>query len=66
MRLIPINPEKMFYSLKKAVMCKVLEKRKKQKPFDYERAEAFSLQGLEDSMVNNSYYFSPPVNLRLW
>lgn len=56
----------MFYSLKKAVMCKALEKRKKQKPFDYERAEAFSLQGLEDSMVNNSHYFSPPVNLRLW
>ena len=56
----------MFYSLRKAVMCKTLEKRNKQKPFDYERAEAFSLQGLEDSMVNNSYYYSPPVNLRLW
>ena len=48
----------MFYSLKKAVMCKALAKRNKQQPFDYERAEAFSLQGVEDSMVNNSYYFS--------
>ncbi len=48
----------MFFSLKKKIMCKVLEKRNIQKPFDYGYAESFSLDGETDPLVNNSYYFS--------
>jgi hypothetical protein len=39
-------------------MCKALEKRIKQHPFDYQYAENFSLEGEEDPLINNSYYFS--------
>lgn len=39
-------------------MCKALEKRIKQHPFDYQYAESFSLDGEEDPLINNSYYFS--------
>lgn len=48
----------MFFALKKKIMCKVLERRKAQKPFDFQYAEGFSLEGEADPMVNNSYYFS--------
>ena len=39
-------------------MCKALEKRTKQHPFDYQYAENFSLEGEKDPLINNSYYFS--------
>ena len=39
-------------------MCKALEKRIKQHPFDFQYAENFSLEGEEDPLINNSYYFS--------
>ncbi|MBR1699476.1 MAG: hypothetical protein IJ714_06820 [Bacteroidales bacterium] len=42
-------------------MCKVLEKRKKQKPFDYERAEAFSLQ--EELSFDDTYMGKPVADV---
>jgi len=48
----------MFYRLKKKIMCKALDKRNKQKPFDYRYAENYTLQGESDPLLNNSYYFS--------
>lgn len=51
-------PLSMFYDFKKKIMCKALEKRIKQHPFDYQYAENFSLEGEEDPLINNSYYFS--------
>lgn len=39
-------------------MCKALDKRNTQQPFDYQYAENFSLTGKEDTLLNNSYYFS--------
>ena len=35
-----------------------LEKRNREKPFDYEYAENFTLEGITDPLINNSYYFS--------
>lgn len=35
----------MFYRLKKGLMCRALEKRNKEKPFDYSYAEGFTLDG---------------------
>ena len=48
----------MFYSLKKTIICKSIDKRVKQHPFDYQYAESFSLEGEKDPLINNSYYFS--------
>ena len=48
----------MFYLLKKKIMSKALEKRNSQAPFDYQYAEAFTLDGEADPLINNSYYFS--------
>lgn len=48
----------MFYSFKKTIICKSIDKRNKQHPFDYQYAESFSLEGEEDPLINNSYYFS--------
>ena len=48
----------MFYRLKKKIMCKSIDKRTKQHPFDYQFAEDFALKGDEDPLINNSYYFS--------
>jgi len=48
----------MFYSLKKTIICKSIDKRVKQYPFDYQYAENFSLEGVKDPLINNSYYFS--------
>lgn len=39
-------------------MKKMIEKKKKNKPFDYQAGETFALTGKEDDTVNNSYYFS--------
>ena len=47
-----------MFRLKKRLMCRMLAKRNKQKPFDYQYAENFSLEGEKDPLVNNSYYFS--------
>lgn len=48
----------MFYNLKKKIMSRAIDKRNRQNPFDYQKAEHFSLDGVEDPRVNNSYYFS--------
>ena len=48
----------MFYSLKRTIICKSIDKRVKQHPFDYQYAESFSLEGEKDPLINNSYYFS--------
>ena len=48
----------MLYRLKKRIMCKALDKRNRQKPFDYAYAESFTLDGEKDTLLNNSYYFS--------
>ena len=39
-------------------MTKIMDKRKKNNPFDYQKAEAFSFNYDGDGTVNNSYYFS--------
>lgn len=48
----------MFYNLKKKIMSRAIDKRNRQNPFDYQFAENFSLDGVEDPLINNSYYFS--------
>lgn len=48
----------MFFTLKKAIMQRAVAKRNAGKPFDYAAAEAYSLAGVTDPLVNNSYYFS--------
>lgn len=39
-------------------MARAIDKRNQQRPFDYQYAENFSLEGVENPWVNNSYYFS--------
>lgn len=39
-------------------MSRAIDKRNRQNPFDYQYAENFSLDGVEDPLINNSYYFS--------
>ena len=48
----------MFFNLKKKLMCRAIDKRNGQRPFDYQYAENFSLEGVDDPWINNSYYFS--------
>lgn len=48
----------MFYSIKKTIICKSIDKRVKQHPFDFQFAESYSIEGEEDPLINNSYYFS--------
>ena len=48
----------MSYKLKTLLMKKVIAKRQKDNPFDYETSESFSLEKNDDPVVNNSYYFS--------
>ena len=48
----------MFFSVKKKLMCKAIEKRNRQNPFDYRSAENYTLAPDADPLVNNSYYFS--------
>lgn len=48
----------MLYRLKKAIMCRMLDKRNGQNPFDFQTAENYSLAGEKDPLLNNSYYFS--------
>ncbi len=47
-----------MFLIKRALMKKILNKRKKKKPFDYEKAEAYSLELNGDGAMNNSYYFT--------
>lgn len=39
-------------------MSKAINKRNQEHPFDYQYAENFSLDGVKDPWINNSYYFS--------
>ncbi len=48
----------MFFTLKKLLMRKSIEKRMSQNPFDYQYAENYALQEDDDPLINNSYYFS--------
>lgn len=48
----------MFFTLKKKLMCRTIEKRNRQHPFDYAAAENYTLASDADPLVNNSYYFS--------
>jgi hypothetical protein len=48
----------MFFTLKKAIMERAIAKRNAQKPFDFAGAEAYTLAGVTDPLINNSYYFS--------
>ena len=48
----------MFFSLKKKIMVHAIAKRNLEHPFDFAAAEHFTLDGVKDTMVNNSYYFS--------
>ncbi len=47
-----------MFHLKRALMQKILDQRKRRDPFDYEKAEAFTLGTDGDGTMNNSYYFS--------
>ena len=46
------------YLLKRSIMTRIINKRTHQHPFDYAYAEQYSLEGVTDRWVNNSYYFS--------
>ncbi|MCR4879863.1 MAG: hypothetical protein K5906_02785 [Bacilli bacterium] len=48
----------MFTKLKKSIITKAIAKRNKNNSFDYIKAEEFSLKGVNDPLINNSYYFS--------
>lgn len=48
----------MFFTLKKKLMCRAIEKKNRQHPFDYAAAENYTLAPDSDPLVNNSYYFS--------
>ena len=48
----------MLFKLKRGIIQRGLEKRNREKPFDYDYAENFSLEGITDPLINNSYYFS--------
>ncbi len=48
-----------MFCIKKALMRSILEKRKKNNPFLYDKAEAYTLPTTDgDGTENNSYYFS--------
>ena len=46
----------MFTNIKKNIITKALAKRVS--TFDYQQAENFSLEHVQDTLINNSYYFS--------
>lgn len=48
----------MLYGAKALLMKKVIEKKQRNQPFNYQAGESFSLKGDEDWTINNSYYFS--------
>ncbi len=47
----------MFY-LKRALMKKIVNGKKKKQPFDFKKSEAFTVATDGDGTYNNSYYFS--------
>ena len=48
----------MFFSVKKSLMSRAIDKRNRKHPFDFQFAENYRLAPDSDSLVNNSYYFS--------
>ena len=48
----------MFYKIKKNIIQKNIDKRNKERPFDYQKAESFQLEKGCSPLINNSYYFS--------
>lgn len=48
----------MLFVCKKIMMSKVIEKRNRKHPFDYQYAENYSLDAGADPVINNSWYFS--------
>ena len=48
----------MCYKLKTQFMKKMIAKKQKAQPFDFEAGEGYTLAADADSTVNNSYYFS--------
>ena len=48
----------MFYKLKTGFMKKMIAKKQKAQPFDFEAGEKFALREDDDPTINNSYYFS--------
>lgn len=48
----------MLFNVKKKFMTAVLDKKKKNQPFDFEKAESFALSSKDGRDINNSYYFS--------
>jgi hypothetical protein len=47
-----------MFCIKRCLMTKIMKKRREKQPFDYQKAEAFTLGCDGDGTVNNSYYFS--------
>lgn len=47
-----------MYLLKTLFMKKMIAKKQKSKPFDYEAGESYALPSDADETINNSYYFS--------
>ena len=48
----------MCYRLKTAFMKRIIAKKQKSKPFDFDAGENFALSENDDPAINNSYYFS--------
>lgn len=48
----------IFYPLKKALILRNLEKRRRLNPFNTEKAELYTMSDSADDNQNNSYYFS--------
>lgn len=55
--LLYTRGKNMFY-IKKALINKIIGKKKKNEPFDYQKAESFTITHKGDGTYNNSYYFS--------
>ena len=48
----------IFFSLKKALILRSLEKRRRAQPFNAQEAEGYTIPKDADEFQNNSYYFS--------
>ncbi|MBQ9661199.1 MAG: hypothetical protein IJV37_08105 [Bacteroidales bacterium] len=48
----------MLFAVKKYLMRRAIGKRSQRQPFDYQLAEQYALEGVDDPQINNSYYFS--------
>lgn len=47
-----------MFAFKRFIMKKIVDKKKKNQPFDYQKAETYSFGSDGDGTFNNSYYFS--------